>query len=158
MRFWLKDGAENDSRLPKKVQVQTCDDSGEKYVDFGCSCIVDPTEKWPAIPEELIKSVTAKQNVKHHLRTEGLYRDGGAVLVIAETTHLFDDNGVEYFSEQQFMISAPNLAALQAIYSKVRQGKLKPAEDWEAVHLSEAELKELEELDLSDLEERLKSK
>lgn len=134
MFFWLKQGAEQkledlrEKGLVGDLKVETDDISGKKYVRV-YEELDDPTSELPKCLSELTERVTAKERILRGLRTEGVYRHNGAILIA--TTGRYTD---KYVREvwQWVNISGPSVEAVRAIYSLFRQGKLKPAEDYEA--------------------------
>ncbi|MDP2930693.1 MAG: hypothetical protein Q8N56_03770 [bacterium] len=146
--FWFKKGAEEGIKalrqqglLGEKLEVKTDGDSGRKYISV-YEDPSNPASEIPSIPEELIEKVTIKDyHIYQGFRTEGIYRHEGAVLMLKihiEIERDFKGGGMERLEWQDVSISAPSVETLKAIYTMVRQGKLKPEEDWE--HYSPKEI------------------
>ena len=139
MYIWLKDGAEEElDALREKgrlgeIRVSEHSSSGRKHLAI-YEDPFDPTADIPDIPEDLIDRVTLQTRIYRGFRTEGLYHDEDAVLMVKSHVRVHSElmaDKVEREEWQDINISAPNVAALVAIYTKVRQGQLAPDENWE---------------------------
>ena len=141
MYIWLKDGVRREERLAAlkeqgllgDVRVETHRNSGKKYIATYEDAF-DPTADVPNIPDELIEKVTLKDRIYRGLRTEGVYRHEGAVLLVKSRVEVHSEmmaDKIEREEWQDISVSAPNAAVLKAIYTLVRQGKLAPEENWE---------------------------
>jgi len=130
MYIWLKDGAEE--RL--RVCVETDRSTGKKYIPCHGDPFVFP-EYLHNIPADLIERVTFKERIYRGLRTDGIYRHEGAELVATTEVRVhpeMETGRIQREEWQGIMASAPTIATLKTIYTLFRQGKLQPAENWEA--------------------------
>lgn len=145
MRIWFNIGTEDrlaalekEESFPGFNEVETCRISGKKYVDTHMDFLNHTTE----VPDRLLIDLIDRVTIKDHciyrgFRTDGVYYYEDAELV-AETedkVRTGDDGSggikIEREVRQHISIAAPNVEALQAIYSQFRQGLLKPTENWE---------------------------
>ena len=116
----------------KTIKVETDGMNGEDYVDF-YTVLGDPTMVFPAIPTELITRVTSRERIDRSFVKDGIYKYGRATLMAkfdVYTSGGFQSHNTERVERQFLHVSAPNLKTLNAIYSRVLQGKIKPKADW----------------------------
>ncbi len=139
--FWLKAADEDvdlkivslqEQGLLGNVRVEADWQTGKKYISFHGD-FPNPVSEIPNFPVELIEKVTFKDRIYCGFRTEGIYRHDGATLMMRTEVAIHSEIG--HAAEREFWqdisVSAPNVVALAAIYSLVRQGMLAPEENWE---------------------------
>ncbi len=80
----------------------------------------------PGVITTAIERVTGEESIFAGFRSNGLYRAGGATRSV--TTCVMEIEG----TYQHISVSGPTIESVREIYSLVRQGKLAPAEDYEA--------------------------
>ena len=128
MYLWLKRDAEKQLRVLEQqglvgdLRVDTCSNSGKKYIDTNAK-VSDPAAEIAEALDDLTEKVTAWDRIVHNFRAEGVYRHGGATLTAKTCTH-FNNNPPEI--SQEVLISGPNVRTVKTIYSLFRQGKLAP--------------------------------
>lgn len=139
MYIWLKKDSEKRIELLKKegrlgdVRVETCRSTGEQYIPTYAN-VFDPTASIPDIPADIVTRVTVKEYIYRGFRTNGIYRNEGAELMVKTHVQVHStmmSHSVERETFQEINVSGPTVEAVKAIYSLVRQGELQPAEDWE---------------------------
>jgi len=147
IRIWLTSGA--DKAIETKQEKQhhdkmkdvnrlnglevESDEGGEKYIDLYRHDPIDPTSSYVlSIDRKYIKRVSFVDKYHAGFRTDGIYKFKGATACI-ETKRTFHGGfDKEQLEEtyQNISISAGSMRTLREIYTQVRQGKLKPTEDW----------------------------
>ena len=147
IRIWLTSGADRAIETKQEVakyrdnkmedisrlnglEVKS-DPSGEKYIELYADPL-DPATSVPTIKRTYIKRVSFVDKYSAGFRTDGIYRLKGATARV-ETNRSFHggfDKGQLEETYQYISISAGSIRTLREIYTQVRQGKLKPAEDW----------------------------
>ena len=103
------------------------DQDGALYVSP--ANFTDPTIPLPKISPMLIAKVTFLGGLSQNslFRNEGVYRFGRAVMSLQNS---INPNTTPPLGYQAIRIVAPGMTSLRQIYTKVRQGKLEPSEDW----------------------------
>ena len=159
-RIWLKSSAEKSLNKSEKkkwdkdvytlengVEVVADDTSGEKYVVVHANPL-DPSASMPRVAHKYIKRVTYTDHKYYEgFRTDGIYKLKGATAKVetvenySRPYHDHDNGHLERY--QSLTISAGSIQTLREIYTQVRQGKLKPSEDW-GTHLVTLEQRERE--------------
>lgn len=124
-----------------EVEVVTDESSGEKYISVNADPL-DPAASMPKVAHKHIKRVSYTDKFFEGFRTDGVYRHKGATARL-ETVEDSEGYGEARFDRryQRISISAGSIKTLREIYTQVRQGKLKPTEDW-GVGLHELEHRE----------------
>ncbi len=134
-----------DLYLLELVEIVLDDVSGEKFSAIDVNPF-DPAVIIPRIARKYIKRVTIfGQKYFEGFRTDGIYKLKGAtakVETIENHSRPYNDHD-SWHSEryQTISISAGSIKTLREIYTKIRQGALKPDEDW-GVSLSEIQHRE----------------
>ncbi len=127
MCLWFKDGSdawlddrEEDGHPRLRTEVDHRGNLFMKFPEEPC----DPTAPDLNIFNPIIAGVTYRGVISQGLRHDGIYRLDGAVLMVHSTSSGFQD----------IRVKAQSLEKLRTIYTLVRQGKLKPEEDWSKSH------------------------
>jgi hypothetical protein len=123
------------------VEVVADEPSGQKYISVNADPL-DPAASMPIVARKHIQRVSYSDKYFEGFRADGLYRHKGATARV-ETVESSEGYGEARFDRryQIISISAGSIKTLREIYTQVRQGKLKPAENW-GVGLSELERRE----------------
>lgn len=128
------------------TEVESDYKNGEKYISIYADPN-DPAASMPVIARKYVKRVSYAANYNEGFRTDGIYRHKGAtarVETVVKINTAFGSNDTSTKERyQNISISAGSIKTLREIYSKVRTGVLKPAEDW-GVDIYELERRQAE--------------
>jgi len=138
---------DKDVYLLEGVEAVADETTGEKYIVIHADPL-DPAASMPRVARKYIKRVTyTEEKYFEGFRTDGVYKLRGATARV-DTIEVVHAPGWQNVNDtttisrhQTISISAGSIRTLREIYTKVRQGTLKPVEDWGA-HLSEVEHRE----------------
>jgi hypothetical protein len=143
MFMWLKPGAEKRvkelmaNHVLGDFKIYTQDNTGKKYITVYGN-ILSPTTEIPNIPDELIDTVTLKEEFENDrgFCAEGLYQLGEEAELLVTDSHqtISSGYGDEILNRQDIEARAKTVTAMKEIYSLVRQHKLSPAQNWESNH------------------------
>ncbi len=118
MMLWLKEGC--NLAETKKYREHS-------YLDIA---LENAIVGMPGIPDEAIAWVNLREIILRGFRTEGVYHYGDATLVVKTANR---GSGIEFQEWQEVIGGAPNIAAMLKIYNLVREGRIPPDGDWEAL-------------------------
>ena len=141
MKVWLKDGAKEQLAVLQKrglfPKIEVSTDNTWKDFIYIYEDLFNPTINIPDVPKEMVEKFTFEERISSNLRAEGIYRHGGAEMLIKIVAEVHDDSSIYPGTDlkweilQKISISAPSVASLKEIYTLMRQGKLSPVENWE---------------------------
>ena len=155
LRFTLsKAGIKNLESKQKKVfggteEVKILQGYTVEVTDTGSSYVTlyldpnNPSAESPNLNPDYFERVTFKGEYESGFRLEGIYNLKGAVARVETQTNVINRYGggeARIRRVQNIDISARAVEEIKEIYSAIRSGKLKPAEDWESAEMPVQEI------------------
>lgn len=132
----LTTGNEQQEKLKYRGHtVEISKQSGGKYITFHLDP-TDPTVDMPCFKRDEIKAITSDDSYYEGFRPEGIYKHRGAKAMVRTNVDVkrpYPSNSMDQTSverKQDISITAKSLIALRDIYTQIRQGNIKPTEEW----------------------------